>query len=60
MTQRLVAEGLFRTVKLFGFLVAAVMAVREVFRTSSLRAAADFSCRFIPGAHRFTCLGAAC
>ncbi len=37
---RIVAEGLFRTVKLFGFLVAAVMAVREVFRTSWVRAAA--------------------
>ncbi len=37
---RLVAEGLFRTVKLFGFAVAAVMAVREVFRISTLRAVA--------------------
>lgn len=36
---RIVAEGLFRTVKLFGFLVVAVMAVREVFRTSWVRAA---------------------
>lgn len=35
---RIVAEGLFRTVKLFAFLLAAVMAVREVFRTSWLRA----------------------
>jgi len=35
---RVVAEGLFRTIKLFGFLVAAVMAVREVFRTSWVRA----------------------
>jgi len=37
---RMVAEGLFRTVKLFGFAVAAVMAVREVFRISTLRAVA--------------------
>jgi len=37
---RLVAEGLFRTVKLFAFTVAAVMAVREVFRISVFRAAA--------------------
>lgn len=37
---RFVAEGLFRTVKLFGFAVGAVMAVREVFRISTLRATA--------------------
>jgi len=37
---RLVAEGLFRTVKLLIFTVAAVMAVREVFRISTLRATA--------------------
>jgi tetratricopeptide (TPR) repeat protein len=37
---RLVAEGLFRTVKLFAFTVAAVMAVSEVFRISVFRAAA--------------------
>lgn len=36
---RIVAEGLFRTVKLFGFFIAAVMAVREVFRSSWVRAA---------------------
>lgn len=34
----LVAEGLFRTFKLFFFAVAAVMAVREVFRVSVIRA----------------------
>jgi tetratricopeptide (TPR) repeat protein len=37
---RLVVEGLFRTVKLFLFAVAAVMGVREVFRVSILRAVA--------------------
>jgi tetratricopeptide (TPR) repeat protein len=37
---RLVAEGLFRTVKLLFFTVAAVIGVREVFRISVLRAAA--------------------
>jgi len=37
---RIVAEGLFRTVKLFFFAVAAVIGVREVFRISVLRAAA--------------------
>ena len=37
---RLVAEGLFRTVKLFGFLITAIIAVREVFRISTFRAAA--------------------
>jgi len=37
---RLVAEGLFRTVKLLGFAVAAVIGVREVFRISTLRATA--------------------
>lgn len=37
---RLVAEGLFRTIKLFGFLITAIMAVREVFRISTFRAAA--------------------
>lgn len=37
---RLVAEGLFRTVKLSIFAVAAVLAVREVFRISVVRAAA--------------------
>ena len=37
---RLVAEGLFRTVKLFGFIIAAIMAVREVFRISTMRAVA--------------------
>lgn len=35
-----VAEGLFRTVKLFLFAVAAVTGVREVFRVSVLRAVA--------------------
>ncbi|HEV2883629.1 MAG TPA: tetratricopeptide repeat protein [Pyrinomonadaceae bacterium] len=35
---RIVAEGLFRTIKLFLFALAAVLAVREVFRTSVLRA----------------------
>lgn len=35
---RIVAEGLFRTVKLFGFFLATVMAVREVFRSSWARA----------------------
>ena len=35
---RLVAAGLFRTVKLFFFAVAAVLGVREVFRISLLRA----------------------
>ena len=37
---RMVSEGLFRTVKLFFFVVAAVVGVREVFRSSILRAAA--------------------
>lgn len=37
---RLVAAGLFRTVKLFFFAIGAVVAVREVFRISVLRAAA--------------------
>lgn len=37
---RLVAEGLFRTVKLSIFAVAEVLAVREVFRISVVRAAA--------------------
>jgi tetratricopeptide (TPR) repeat protein len=36
---RLVAEGLFRTVKLLFFAIAAVVGVREVFRISALRAA---------------------
>jgi tetratricopeptide (TPR) repeat protein len=35
---RLVAEGLFRTVKLLFFAVAAVIGVREVFRITALRA----------------------
>jgi tetratricopeptide (TPR) repeat protein len=35
---RLVAEGLFRTVKLLFFAVSAVIGVREVFRISALRA----------------------
>ncbi len=37
---QLVAEGLFRSVKLFFFSVTAVMSVREVFRISTLRATA--------------------
>ncbi len=37
---RIVAEGLFRTVKLFVFTLATVMAVREVFRNSWGRAIA--------------------
>jgi tetratricopeptide (TPR) repeat protein len=35
-----VAEGLFRSVKLFSFLLGAVLSVREVFRVSVLRALA--------------------
>lgn len=35
-----VAEGLFRSVKLFTFLIGAVLSVREVFRISALRALA--------------------
>jgi tetratricopeptide (TPR) repeat protein len=37
---RLVAEGLFRSVKLFGFFVVSVMAVREVFRITTMRSTA--------------------
>ncbi len=36
----IVAAGLFRSVKLFVFLVGAVLSVREVFRTSALRSVA--------------------
>lgn len=36
----LIAEGLFRTVKLFVFSLAAVLSVREVFRISVIRAGA--------------------
>jgi Tfp pilus assembly protein PilF len=39
---RLIAESLFRTIKLLFFTVAAVLAVREVLRVSTVRAVAVF------------------